>query len=426
MTDTAGPLQGLRILDLSRILAGPTCTQLLGDLGAEVIKIEKPGDGDDTRRWGPPYVSDAAGNDTQESAYYLCANRNKHSIAVDIANPQGADVVRRLAAECDVVIENFKVGGLARYGLAYDQLKAVNPRLIYCSITGFGQTGPYAARPGYDMLIQGMGGIMSITGDPDGQPTKVGVGIADVMCGMYATVAILSALRHRDATGDGQYIDVALFDCQIAWLINAASNYFVSGQVPSRMGNAHPNVLPYQVFACSDGHIILACGNDGQFRRFCEVAGEPDVADDPRFATNPARIGNREALIAEVERLVAKHPRDFWIKSLEAANVPCGPVNDIGQVFADPQAQFREMSIEMPHPTAADGKVRLIGNPINLSETPVTYRHPPPLVGEDTADVLGRVLGMDAAAIDALRSDGAIGGDPADAEEPESPHVRAV
>lgn len=427
MEKNGGPLDGLRILDLSRILAGPTCTQLLGDLGAEVIKIERPGVGDDTRIWGPPYVKDAAGRDTRESAYYLCANRNKKSVAVDLASPEGAALIRQLAGKCDILIENFKVGGLAKYGLGYDDLKEANPRLVYCSITGFGQTGPYASRPGYDALIQAMGGIMSITGQPEGEPTKVGVGIADIMCGMYATVSILSAIHHRESSGRGQYIDVALFDTQMSWLINFATNYFVSGQVPSRMGNSHPNVLPYQVFETSDGHVLVACGNDGQFQRFCAVAGAPELATDPRFSTNPDRIRHREFLIPAVTALVKKQPRDFWIAELAKANVPCGPVNDIGQVFADPQAVQRQMSITMDHPVAGDGQVRLIGNPIKMSETPVTYRHAPPLLGEDTDNVLGDLLGLDGGAIAGLRQRGVVGADPlATGAEEESQDVRVI
>jgi crotonobetainyl-CoA:carnitine CoA-transferase CaiB-like acyl-CoA transferase len=412
MEKNSGPLAGLRILDLSRILAGPTCTQLLGDLGAEVIKIERPGVGDDTRIWGPPYVKDAAGRETRESAYYLCANRNKKSVAVDLAKPGGAALIRQLAGKCDILIENFKVGGLAKYGLGYDHLKDANPRLVYCSITGFGQTGPYASRPGYDALIQAMGGIMSITGQPEGEPTKVGVGIADIMCGMYATVSILSAIHHRDQTGRGQYIDVALFDTQISWLINFATNYFVSGQIPSRMGNAHPNVLPYQVFETLDDHVLIACGNDGQFERFCVVAGAHELCIDPRFSSNSDRIRHRDALIPVVKELVKKKPRDFWIAKLAKANVPCGPVNDIGQVFADPQAVQRQMSIVMDHPVAGDGQVRLIGNPIKMSETPVSYRHAPPLLGENTNDVLGELLGLDGEAISRLRERGIVGVDP--------------
>ena len=392
----SGPLTGVRILDLSRILAGPTCTQLLGDLGADIIKIEKPGAGDDTRKWGPPYVRDAEGRDTGESAYYLSSNRNKRSVAVDIARPEGAEVVRRLAARADVLIENFKVGGLARYGLDYDRIGGDLPGLVYCSISGFGQTGPKAHRAGYDFLIQGMGGIMSMTGEPDGQPMKVGVGIADVMCGMYACVAILAALRHRDRTGLGQYIDLGLFDSQIAWLINGGLNYLTSGVVPGRLGNAHPNIVPYQVFPTGDGHIILAVGNDAQYRRFCEFAEAAELADDPRFATNAQRVRNRDALVPLIGELTRRHPAAHWLEGLERLGVPCGPVNDLEQVFADPQTEDRGMRISMPHPLAGSGAVDLIGNPIKLSATPVSYRRAPPTLGQHTDEVLEEWLGLGA------------------------------
>lgn len=403
-----GPLDGLRVLDLSRILAGPTCTQLLGDLGADVIKIEKTGAGDDTRKWGPPYVRDADGTNTTESAYYLCANRNKRSVAVNIGRPEGQDLVKRLAAECDVFIENFKVGGLGRYGLGYEDLKDDSPRLIYCSISGFGQDGPYAHRAGYDFMIQAMGGIMSITGDPGGQPTKVGVGIADVMCGMYASSAILAALHHRSTTGEGQYIDLGLLDCQVSWLINAGLNYLTSGRTPTRLGNGHPNIVPYEVFPASDGYFALAVGNDQQFTRFCEFAGVPGLAQDPRYATNSARVDNRDELVPELRRITARKSRDAWLRGLEAVNVPCGPVNDIHQVFEDPQVRHRGMQIRMPHPLAGSGYVDLIGNPIRFTETPVTYRRPPPVLGEHTDEVLEEVLGLDADARARLRDAGVI------------------
>ena len=404
----SGPLVGVRILDLSRILAGPTCTQLLGDLGADVIKIEKPGAGDDTRKWGPPYVRDAEGRDTGESAYYLSSNRNKRSVSVDIARPEGAEVVRRLAARADVLIENFKVGGLARYGLDYDRIGAELPGLVYCSISGFGQTGPKAHRAGYDFLIQGMGGIMSMTGEPDGQPMKVGVGIADVMCGMYACVAILSALRHRDRTGRGQYIDLGLFDSQIAWLINGGLNYLTSGVVPGRLGNAHPNIVPYQVFPTSDGHIILAVGNDAQYRRFCEFAEAAELADDLRFATNAQRVRNRDALVPLIGELTRQHPAAHWLDGLERLGVPCGPVNDLEQVFADPQTEDRGMRIAMPHPLAGSGSVDLIGNPIKLSATPVSYRRAPPTLGQHTDEVLEEWLGLGADERQQLHDNGVI------------------
>ncbi len=408
MSHENGPLRGLRILDLSRILAGPTCTQLLGDLGADVIKIERPGAGDDTRKWGPPFVQDAEGENTTESAYYLCANRNKRSVSVDIARPEGRDLVLRLLAHCDVLIENFKVGGLAKFGLAYDQVKGEFPRLVYCSISGFGQSGPYAPRPGYDFLIQGMGGIMSITGEPDGAPLKVGVGIADVMCGMYAAVSILSAIRHRDVAGAGQYIDLSLLDTQVAWLINGGLNYLTSREVPGRLGNGHPNIVPYQTFPSADGHFILAVGNDGQYRRFCEFAGVPELTTDERFATNEVRVHNRDVLVPLIAEATARQPSRHWLEGLEKRNVPCGPVNDLGQVFDDPQIRHRGMEVAVPHPLAGSGEVSLIGNPIRMSETPVTYRRGPPVLGQHTDEVLEEILGMNEKDRAALREDGLI------------------
>jgi crotonobetainyl-CoA:carnitine CoA-transferase CaiB-like acyl-CoA transferase len=391
-----GPLAGVRVLDLTRILAGPTCTQLLGDLGADVLKIERPGAGDDTRKWGPPYLVDDAGEETAESAYYLSSNRNKRSVTVDIAQPEGAALVRRLLAHCDILVENFKVGGLAKFGLGYADLREEFPGLVYCSITGFGQTGPYAHRLGYDALAQGMGGIMSLTGEPEGMPMKVGVGIADVMCGMYATTAILAALRHRDRTGAGQHIDVALLDSQVAWLINEGANYLMSGAVPQRRGNGHPNIVPYQVFETADGHFFLAAGNDGQYRRFCEFAGVAHLADDPRFATNTLRLRNREELIPLLAEVIKGKPSQHWLEGMEKSAVPAGSVNTLDQVFADPHILARGMRIHMDHPASRQG-VDLIGNPLKLSETPVTYRRPPPVCGADTDAVLEEVLGLDAA-----------------------------
>lgn len=383
-----GPLQGIRIFDLSRILAGPTCTQLLGDLGADVIKVERPGVGDDTRRWGPPYVKNADGNDTAESAYYLTSNRNKRSIALDVSTTRGQEIARKMIAQCDVVIENFKVGDMARYGLSYADLKDANPRLVYCSISGFGQTGPYAPRAGYDLLAQGLGGVMSVTGEPDRPPMKVGVGIADLMCGMYATVAILAALHHRENTGQGQYIDLALLDTQVAWLINVALNYFLSGNVPARMGNEHPNIAPYNVFRCSDGYVILAVGNDAQFRKLCEFAGDPGFADDERFATNESRLANRDAMNERLGKLMESRPCAIWIDGLAKLSVPCSPVNDIAGVFADPQVIHRGMKISMPHPLSGSGSVDLLANPIRFSGTGVEYRRHPPSLGEHTDEVL--------------------------------------
>jgi crotonobetainyl-CoA:carnitine CoA-transferase CaiB-like acyl-CoA transferase len=398
-----GPLAGLKVLDLSRILAGPTATQLLGDLGAEVLKIERPGTGDDTRGWGPPFVRDAAGRETRESAYYLSANRNKRSLAVDLASEAGVALVRRLAREADVLVENFKVGDLARKGLGYEALAADNPRLVYCSISGFGQDGPYAQRAGYDFLIQGMGGMMSLTGRPDaegGEPTKAGVGIADVMCGMYASNAILAALHHREASGRGQHIDVALLDTQVAWLINQGVAYLTDGEVPPRRGNAHPTIVPYNAYPARDGAFILAVGNDAQFARFCEVAGAPELAADPRFARNADRVRNRAELEPEIRRLTALRDKAEWIAALEAAGVPCGPINDLGEVFEDPQLRHRGMRIEMAHPLAAEGHVALLGNPLHFSQSPVSYRHAPPMLGEGGAELAAGWLGVSAAELE--------------------------
>lgn len=405
-----GPLDGVRILDLSRILAGPTCTQLLGDLGADVIKVERPNAGDDTRKWGPPYLKDAEGKDTDESAYYLSSNRNKRSIAIDLAQPAGQNLVRQLLSKADILIENFKVGALNAYGLAYDQIKDDFPALVYCSITGFGQYGPYADRPGYDLLAQAMGGIMSITGQPDGPPTKVGVGIADVMTGMYASTAILAALRHRDRSGKGQQIDVCLLDCQIAWLINEGTNYLVSGTNPHRRGNEHPNIVPYSVFEASDGHVILAVGNDAQFQRWCAFADAGDLAADPRFTTNAGRVRNRTALYAAMPAYMIRKTKQDWIDGLAGVGVPCSPVNTIEDVFEDPHTTERAMKIDMPHPSAGGGgTVPLIGNPLKLSETPVSYRRPPPVLDQHGSEVLAEWLGLDATQIETLRAAGALG-----------------
>jgi len=404
---TALPLEGIRIFDLTRILAGPTCTQYLGDLGADVIKIERPGQGDDTRKWGPPYVEGHDGGDTNESAYYLCANRNKRSVTINLASPEGQALAKRMIKECDVFVENFKVGGLKSYGLSYDDLKAENPGLIYCSITGFGQTGPYASRAGYDFLAQGVGGIMSITGTPGVEPVKVGVGIADVMCGMYASTAILAALRHRDRTGEGQHIDCCLLDTQVAWLINEGVNYLVSGKVPHQRGNEHPNIVPYKVFACADGHVILAVGNDSQYQKWCTFAGADDLAADPRFTTNQLRVLNREDLYAAMPAYMEKKSVSEWVDGLAAVGVPCSPVNNIQQVFEDPQVQARGMRIDMPHEAAKDGTVPLIANPVKLSGTPVQYRNPPPMLGQHTEDVLKEVLGVDDAELEEFAKTGA-------------------
>ena len=406
---TAPPLTGIRIVDLTRILAGPTTTQLLGDLGADVIKIERPGAGDDTRAWGPPYVKDVAGEDTAESAYYLACNRNKRSVAIDMAKPEGQALIRRLIAGSDVVVENFKVGGLAKFNLAYDDLKDEFPGLVYCSITGFGQTGPYAPRPGYDFLAMGLAGIMSITGAPDGPPMKVGVGIADVMCGMYAATAILAALRHRDATGVGQNIDLGLLDATVSWLINEGTNYLLSGIVPHRRGNEHPNIVPYKVFETADGYVVLGVGNDAQYQRWCAFAEADELATDPRFTTNSLRVRNRDALYALMPAYMESRTTAEWVDGLAQRGVPCSPVKNIEEVFEDPQVQHRGMRIEMPHPQSASGTVPLIGNPIKMSATPVTYRHAPPVVGQHTDEVLKELLGMSDGDLGDLRNRTVIG-----------------
>lgn len=383
-----GALDGIRVCDMSRILAGPTCTQILGDLGADVIKIEKPGEGDDTRKWGPPYVTGPDGRPTTESAYYLAANRNKRSVTLDFTCEEGRTALLDLIASSDVLIENYKTGTLARYGLGYEQLKERFPGLVYCSITGFGQTGPYASRAGYDFLAQAMGGIMSVTGEPEGSPMKVGVGISDITTGLYATIGILAALRHRERAGEGQHIDLCLMDTTVSWLANEATNYLASGVVPHRRGNAHPNIAPYKVYQTADSYVVLCVGNDGQFRRWCEVAGVPAMADDSGFATNPARLANREALDAAVGAAMRTRTSAQWIAALEAVGVPVGPVNTIGEVFDDPQVLARGMRVEMAYPASADGTIALVGSPLKLSATPVTYRRPPPLSGEHTAEVL--------------------------------------
>ncbi len=386
MAGSEGPLKGVKVLDLSRILAGPTCTQLLGDLGANVIKIENPATkGDDTRQWGPPYVADADGNPSDLSAYFMSANRNKKSVAIDIATAEGQAEIKRLASHADILIENFKPGGLAKYGLDYKALSQELPGLVYCSISGYGQTGPNSSKPGYDLMAQGYGGIMSLTGDPEGAPMKVGVGIADVMCGMYATVGILAALRHRDLTGEGQQIDLALVDAQIAWLINEGVNYLTSGDVPQRRGNGHPNIVPYDVYETSDGHVILAVGNDSQFGRFCDFIGRTELADDTRFATNPARLENRDALNAILRPAVRSFDTETVISELENRKVPVGPVQTMDQVFDTEQVAARQMQIAMQ---ADPAEVKLIGNPLKFSRTPVTYRAAPPVFGADTQDVL--------------------------------------
>jgi crotonobetainyl-CoA:carnitine CoA-transferase CaiB-like acyl-CoA transferase len=395
MREDKGALDGIRVLDLSRVLAGPSCTQLLGDLGADILKVERPGVGDETRTWGPPYVKKASGEDTTESAYYLCCNRNKRSVTIDMARPEGAALIKRLASKSDVLIENFKVGGLAKFGLGYDDLRSELPRLIYCSITGFGQTGPYAQRPGYDLVIQGMGGLISMTGESDGPPVKVPIAVNDVMTGLNAAIAILAALRHRDRTGQGQHIDLALLDVQVGWLFNQGANYLVGGVVPKRLGTAHPNTVPYQAFETLDGWIVCGANNDDQFKRFAAIIDRPELGTDARFLTNTARLHNRAALVAIVTDGLKRQSSAYWVDAFERASLPCCPVNTLDQVFADPQVEERAMRISMPHPLAADGRVDLIGNPIRLSETPATYRRPPPTLGQQTDEVLEEVLGLD-------------------------------
>jgi len=407
---TPGALSHVRVLDLSRVLAGPWAGQILADLGAEVIKIERPGSGDDTRGWGPPFVRDAAGEETAEAAYFCATNRGKKSVTIDITRPEGQDLVRRLAARADVLLENFKVGGLARYGLDHERLRADNPGLVYCSITGFGQTGPYAGRAGYDFMIQAMGGLMSITGErddaPGGGPQKVGVALADVLTGMYSTVAVLAALAHRERTGEGQHVDMALLDVQVASLANQAMNYLASGEAPRRLGNAHPNIVPYQAFATADGHMIVAVGNDAQFARLCELLDLAGLAGDQRFATNRARVRNRETLVPMLAQRLERRGTDDWLADLERIGVPCGPINPIDRVFADPQVRHRGMRVDLPHPTA--GTMPQVASPIRLSATPVTYDRPPPVLGQHTGEVLAEVLGLDEHEIETLRDAGAV------------------
>jgi len=404
-------LDGIRVLDLSRVLAGPWCTQTLADLGAEVIKVERPGSGDDTRSWGPPFLKDREGQDTAEAAYYLGANRNKRSITCDIARREGQALVRELAAKCHVFVENFKVGDMARYGLDYASLRKINPALVYCSVTGFGQTGPYRERAGYDYAVQGMGGLMSITGERDdigGGPQKVGVAVADLFTGMYAAVGILAALRHAERTGEGQQVDMALLDTQVAMLANLGANYLVSGKVPGRAGNAHQNIVPYQVFEVApsaDGqkdHLILAVGNDGQFAKFCQVAGRPELAADARFARNQDRVRNRAVLVPMLEEVMKTRTKADWLGALEAAKVPCGAINNLAEVFADPQVQERGMVHTWDHPLS--GPVKLVGSPLKLSATPVRTDAHPPLLGQDTEDVLREVLGCSDERIAGLRA----------------------
>jgi crotonobetainyl-CoA:carnitine CoA-transferase CaiB-like acyl-CoA transferase len=405
-----GPLSHIRVLDLSRVLAGPWAAQNLGDLGAEVIKVERPGAGDDTRGWGPPFMKDKDGKDTSEAAYFLSVNRNKKSVTLDISKPEGQAIVRELAAKCQVLVENYKVGALKKYGLDYDSLKQVNPSLIYCSVTGFGQDGPYAPRPGYDFIFQGMGGLMSITGERDGQPgagpQKVGIAITDVLTGMYASVAILAAITHRERTGEGQYIDAALLDTIVAFNANQIVSYFASGRIPVRWGNAHPQVVPYEVFPTADGHIILAIGNDGQFERFCQVAGCAELAQEARFKTMSQRIVHRAELIPLIAEVMRMRTKREWIELLESATVPCGPINNMKEVFEDPQVQHRKLRVDIPHPLG--GVAPVVASPLRLSKTPVEYRLAPPTLGQHTEEVLKDLLGKSQADVDRLKSGGIV------------------
>ena len=405
-----GPLSHLVVLDLSRVLAGPWCTQLLADLGAEVIKIERPRSGDDTRGWGPPFLKDTQGRDTGEAAYYLACNRGKKSVAVDFTQSEGQAIVRELARGADIVVENFKLGGLAKYGLDYANLATINPRLVYCSITGFGQTGPYAERAGYDFIIQGMGGFMSVTGErddlPGGGPQKAGIAISDLMTGMYSCTAILAAIAQRELSGAGQYIDVSLLDAQVAMMAVMNMNYLVSGMPPGRAGNAHQNIVPYQVFACADGHLIVAVGNDAQFARFCEIAGKTEWARDPRFAANAERVKRRDVLVPLIEAVMHTRTEGEWLAALEAVGVPCGPINRLDQVFADPQVRARGMRFDLPH--RLSGTVPQVGNPLHFSATPVAYTQAPPLLGEHTSAVLSQRLGLSAESLADLAARGVV------------------
>ncbi len=401
MTEVTGPLHGVKVLDLTRILAGPYCTQILGDLGADVIKIEHPRKGDDTRQFAPPFLKDERGRETSESVYFLAANRNKKSVGIDFTTPAGQTLVRRLIAKSDVVVENFKTGSLKRYGLSYNDVKDDNPSLVYCSITGFGQTGPYAGRPGYDFLIQGMGGVMSVTGERDGRPQRVGVSIADLMAGMYAAVAINAAIYDAKISGVGQFIDIGMLDTHVAWLANVGMNYLHAGEL-GRLGNDHPNIVPYRPFKTSDGEIIIVVANDDQFKRFCEIAECSGLANDSRFRTNQMRVQNREELSRIIDPIVAARPSAFWLRQLEATNIGCGPINNLERVFNDPQVIARKMVHKMKHSAMGETTVRLLASPIRLSKTPVTYRHAPPLLGQHTAEILSDMLGLDDSEIEEL------------------------
>ena len=402
MTAPTGPLKGLKVFDLTRVLAGPTCAQMLGDLGADVIKIERPGAGDDTRGFAPPVMPG-----TKESAYFVGVNRNKRSVTLDISRPEGQAIAKKLIADCDILVENFKVGALAKYGLGYEQLHAEFPGLIYCSITGFGQTGPYAERPGYDALIQAMGGVMSLTGEPDGMPQKVGVPVADLFAGLYGCIGILAALRHKEATGQGQQIDIGMLDTHVAWLANQGMNYLATGENPVRLGNQHPNIVPYQVFPTKDGYIVLSIGNDPTFARFCNAFGIEHLLADERFATNAARVSNREFVTATLTPVMQGRSTDEWVEKLEALKIGCGPIYKLDQVFANEHVQARNVVVNMPHAATPNG-VKVIANPVRLSETPVDYRVPPPVLGEHTDEILKSRLGLDDAALAELRAKGIV------------------
>ncbi len=403
-----GALAGVRVLDLSRVLAAPSCTQILGDMGADVIKVERPGVGDEIRGWGPPFLRDANGNETGESGYYLSTGRNKRSVTIDMSKPEGTDLIRKLLAQSDVLVENFKVGNLAKFSLDYDSIRNEFPNIVYCSVTGYGQNGPYADRPGYDMAAQGLGGLLSITGEPDGPPAKVPIAVNDVITGLYAAISILTALRHRDLTGEGQHIDLALLDVQVAWLYNQAVNYFLDGQIPTRLGTGHPNIVPYQVFEASDGHIILGTANEEAFRRFCAFTGRADLLEDPRFKTNADRVRNRATVNAAVQLIVSEKAMDYWVEELSQLSIVCSRVNTIDQVFEDPQVQARNMVIETSHPLAGRQLCRLVANPIKFSTTPVEYRYAPPTLGQHTDEILSEVLGVNEETRHALKTKGII------------------
>ena len=401
-------LQNIKVLDLTRVLAGPYCTQIMADFGATIIKIEKPGEGDDTRKWGPPNLQDDAGNNTSESAYYLSANRGKHSLAIDIKTPEGQELIHKLLEDCDILIENFKTDGLKKYGLDYESIHARHPHIIYASITGFGQNGPLAHEPGYDFLAQAMSGLMSVTGEPDEQPIKVGVALSDIMTGLNCAIGVLMALNHRHSTGKGQHIDVALLDCTLASMTNIAQYYLTSGQLAPRLGNAHSTIVPYQAFEAKDGHIILAIGNDGQFARFCDFVGKSEWARDLKFSTNSARITHRAELVPQIAAILAAQPMRYWIENFETINVPCGPVNTMDQTFEMEQIKARDMRIEMKHPLRSE-KIALVGSPIKMSETPAKYSKAPPVCGEDTDHILANMLNLGAEEIAALKDKKIIG-----------------